>query len=71
MKTLSALVLLQLACGAALGATPVPVTVYADRVLGEIRPIWNYFGYDEALPQPPDFTVRSIAEAADVILQSK
>lgn len=27
---------------------PVPITVHADRVTGEIRPIWNYFGYDEA-----------------------
>jgi xylan 1,4-beta-xylosidase len=27
---------------------PVPVTIHADRVVGEIRPIWNYFGYDEA-----------------------
>jgi hypothetical protein len=27
---------------------PVPVTVHADRVVGELRPIWNYFGYDEA-----------------------
>ncbi len=35
-------------CGAALGASPVPVTVHADRIVGEIRPIWNYFGYDEA-----------------------
>ncbi|MEO8019606.1 MAG: beta-xylosidase [Pseudomonadota bacterium] len=31
-----------------LHAEPVPVTVHADRVVGEIRPIWNYFGYDEA-----------------------
>jgi xylan 1,4-beta-xylosidase len=29
-------------------AEPVPVVVHADRVTGEIRPIWNYFGYDEA-----------------------
>jgi xylan 1,4-beta-xylosidase len=29
-------------------AQTVPVTVHADRVVGEIRPIWNYFGYDEA-----------------------
>ncbi len=33
---------------AALHAQPVQVTVHADRVVGEIRPIWNYFGYDEA-----------------------
>ncbi len=37
-----------LVCGVALGAQPVPVTVHADRTVGEIRPIWNYFGYDEA-----------------------
>ncbi len=41
------LVLLPL-CSIALGAPPVPVTVHADRVVGEVRPIWNYFGYDEA-----------------------
>jgi len=29
-------------------AQPVAVTVQADRVVGEVRPIWNYFGYDEA-----------------------
>jgi xylan 1,4-beta-xylosidase len=27
---------------------PIRVTVHADRAVGEIRPIWNYFGYDEA-----------------------
>ncbi len=31
-----------------LRAQSVSVTVHADRVVGEIRPIWNYFGYDEA-----------------------
>ena len=31
-----------------LRAETVPVTVHADRLFGEIRPIWNYFGYDEA-----------------------
>jgi xylan 1,4-beta-xylosidase len=39
---------LVLACGAAQAAQPIPITVHADRVTGEIRPIWNYFGYDEA-----------------------
>ena len=29
-------------------AQPATVTVHADRVVGEIRPIWNWFGYDEA-----------------------
>jgi xylan 1,4-beta-xylosidase len=48
MKVSRSLVLLQLTCGAALGASPVPVTVHADRVVGEMRPIWSYFGYDEA-----------------------
>ncbi len=48
MNALPSLVLLTLTCGVALGAPPVPVTVHADRVVGEIRPIWNYFGYDEA-----------------------
>jgi xylan 1,4-beta-xylosidase len=37
-----------LAFGVTVHAEPVPVTVHADRVVGEIRPIWNYFGYDEA-----------------------
>ena len=36
-----------------------------------VRTVFIDFGYDEALPEPPDFTVRSIAEAADVILRSK
>jgi xylan 1,4-beta-xylosidase len=48
MKISRTLILLQLACGASLAAPAVPVTVHADRVIGEIRPIWNYFGYDEA-----------------------
>jgi xylan 1,4-beta-xylosidase len=48
MKTPRLAFLSSLACGAALAAPPVPVTVHADRVVGEIRPIWNYFGYDEA-----------------------
>ena len=29
-------------------AQTTSVTVHADRAVGEIRPIWNYFGYDEA-----------------------
>lgn len=37
-----------LLCTAAMGAPAVPVTVHADQPVGEIRPIWNYFGYDEA-----------------------
>jgi xylan 1,4-beta-xylosidase len=48
MRFITAPLLLTLICGTALGAAPVPVTVHADRVTGEIRPIWNYFGYDEA-----------------------
>ncbi|MEO7597820.1 MAG: beta-xylosidase [Opitutus sp.] len=32
----------------AFSAEPVRVTVHANHVTGEIRPIWNYFGYDEA-----------------------
>ena len=40
--------LLVLALAASVHAQPIPVTVHADRVTGEIRPIWNYFGYDEA-----------------------
>jgi xylan 1,4-beta-xylosidase len=42
------LVLLALTASVALGGTPVPVTVHADQVTGDIRPIWNYYGYDEA-----------------------
>ena len=48
MKSLIPLLVLQLACATALGGSPVSVTVHSDRVVGEIRPIWNYFGYDEA-----------------------
>ena len=48
MKPIRSLILLHLACGVALAGPPVPVTVHADRVTGDIRPIWNYFGYDEA-----------------------
>jgi xylan 1,4-beta-xylosidase len=48
MKVSRSLFFMHLSCGVALGASPVPVTVHADRVMGEIRPIWNYFGYDEA-----------------------
>lgn len=48
MKTPLLALLSSLACGAALAAPPIPVTVHADRVVGELRPIWNYFGYDEA-----------------------
>jgi xylan 1,4-beta-xylosidase len=33
---------------AILRAQSIPVTVHADRVTGELRPIWNYYGYDEA-----------------------
>lgn len=36
------------AVAATLHSQPVPITVHADRVTGELRPIWNYFGYDEA-----------------------
>ncbi|MGK0237220.1 MAG: xylan 1,4-beta-xylosidase [Candidatus Pelagisphaera sp.] len=28
---------------------PVEITVHADQLATELRPIWNYFGYDEAL----------------------
>jgi xylan 1,4-beta-xylosidase len=48
MKTPSLLVLLLCALGVTVHAQSVPVTVHADRVVGEIRPIWSYFGYDEA-----------------------
>ena len=30
-------------------AEPVTITVYPDEPIGELRPIWNYFGTDEAL----------------------
>jgi xylan 1,4-beta-xylosidase len=35
--------------GLAAAQAPVAVTVQADRPIGELRPIWNGFGYDEAL----------------------
>lgn len=40
--------LLFLAITLTLHAQPAAITVHADRMAGEIRPIWNYFGYDEA-----------------------
>lgn len=46
MKFVALLALLAVAGTAQ--AQPVPVTVHADRKIGELRPIWNYFGYDEA-----------------------
>jgi len=48
MKAFRSLIVLPLVCGAALAAPQIPVTVHADQVVGDIRPIWNYFGYDEA-----------------------
>jgi len=48
MKTSQLLAPLALSFSAWAHAQTVPVTVHADRVVGEIRPIWNYFGYDEA-----------------------
>ena len=46
MKSLLLLPVLAVAAG--LAAPPATVTVHADRVTGTLRPIWNYFGYDEA-----------------------
>jgi xylan 1,4-beta-xylosidase len=48
MHILPRLVSLILVCAVAQGAQPIPVTVHADRTVGEIRPIWTWFGYDEA-----------------------
>jgi xylan 1,4-beta-xylosidase len=48
MNTLRLLACLVFTSGVVLGAQPVPVTVRVDQPVGEIRPIWNYFGYDEA-----------------------
>jgi len=48
MTTSRLLASLVLSFAATVYAQTVPVTVHADRVVGEIRPIWNYFGYDEA-----------------------
>jgi xylan 1,4-beta-xylosidase len=48
MKLLRLLVLFLFAPGATVHAQSVPVTVHADRVVGELRPVWSYFGYDEA-----------------------
>lgn len=48
----SVLIAILAAAGAAipaLAANPVPVTVHTDRIVGELRPVWNGFGYDEAL----------------------
>ncbi len=38
-----------LAASALAATTPVNMLVRADQPAGELRPIWNYFGYDEAL----------------------
>jgi len=48
MKSSRLLVPLLFAFSVTVHAQPVPVMVHADRAVGEIRPIWNYFGYDEA-----------------------
>ncbi|MEO8064443.1 MAG: beta-xylosidase [Pseudomonadota bacterium] len=48
MKTSRLLFPLLVCVAGTLHAQAVPVTVHADRVVGEIRPVWNYFGYDEA-----------------------
>ncbi len=48
MKSSRLLAPLLVAFGAPVHGQPAPVTIHADRVVGEIRPIWNYFGYDEA-----------------------
>ncbi len=37
-----------LSCGLMAADREVVITVEADEEIGEIRPIWNYFGYDEA-----------------------
>lgn len=36
-----------------------------------VRTVFIDFGYDETLPAPPDFSVRSFAEAAAVVLQNR
>ena len=48
MRATPAHVFILLATSVSAFAQPVAVAVHADRVAGEIRPIWNYFGYDEA-----------------------
>jgi xylan 1,4-beta-xylosidase len=48
MKTNSRWLALSILCAATGQAQTIPVTVHVDRQQGEIRPIWNYFGYDEA-----------------------
>ena len=49
--SLLALVLTALAIAPAILSDdrPVEITVHADQIATELRPIWNYFGYDEAL----------------------
>jgi hypothetical protein len=48
MKTFRLLAPLVISFAAAANAQTTPVTIHAVRGVGEIRPIWNYFGYDEA-----------------------
>jgi xylan 1,4-beta-xylosidase len=38
-----------LACDSVQAQRPVSITVDAETTISELRPIWNYFGYDEAL----------------------
>jgi xylan 1,4-beta-xylosidase len=49
LKPALAYCLTLLAASALLADTPVDIVVHADRPTTELRPIWNYFGYDEAL----------------------
>ena len=48
MKARAVHLLFVLVLPAVVHARPVSVTVHADRITGRIRPIWDYFGYDEA-----------------------
>jgi xylan 1,4-beta-xylosidase len=50
LKSLLPIVGLSALASVAVGADPaVEMTVQSDRPTTELRPIWNYFGYDEAL----------------------
>ncbi len=46
---LRTLVFSSLLVSSTFAADPIAITVHADEPIGELRPIWNYYGYDEAL----------------------
>lgn len=48
IKTMTAAAWMFFAATVPVLAEPISVTVHVDQPIEELRPIWNYFGYDEA-----------------------